>query len=267
MLYKDNAFVGLSYEDKNLVHTSTGLPTLHRDHMRLFLNRLRTSIAPHKIRTYYVGEYGDETERPHYHAILFNFPTCLRNRTLRRVESGSRPIWAECCPQCQLVGAKWGLGDVDLGTVGPESAGYICGYTTKKMTAPDDIRLNGRAPEFAQPSLKPGLGQGMMHEYASAYLGLDPLHTQGDVPSSLRHGARELPLGRYLRRELRSLVGLPKDAPPEAMEELAARLSPMWETAWASKTANFKEEIIKEGKQKRLNQASKQRINRKVRTL
>lgn len=88
------------------------------------------------------------------------------------------------------------------------------------MTRTDDMRLNGRWPEFSRMSLRPGIGHGMMHEVASTLMQFNLEHAEADVPVSLRHGKRLLPLGRYLRKTLRTMVGKEENA-PEIVLELA----------------------------------------------
>lgn len=51
-----------------------GLPTLNKKDFQDFLKRYRKSIPNSKLKYYMAGEYGDQTERPHYHAIMFNLP-------------------------------------------------------------------------------------------------------------------------------------------------------------------------------------------------
>lgn len=221
--YSDNAFVTLTYDPEKYDGE-----TLVIAHYQNWLKRLRAAVAPHKFRFALVGEYGDETQRPHYHALLFNFATCLRGRT-KRIPGTSRPDWSRCCPRCKLVGDTWRFGDVDLGNLETSSAQYVAKYTTKKMTSKDDPRLFGRHPEFARRSLKPGLGHGMLHDLASQIMALNLDTPQGDVPSSLRHGGRMMPLGRYLRRQLRLLLGKEANATPETLLAAKARLLVMLE--------------------------------------
>lgn len=87
------------------------------------------------------------------------------------------------------------------------------------MTAPDDVRLDGRHPEFARMSNRPGIGHGMMHEVASQLMHFNLEDAQADVPSALRHGKRELPLGRYLTRSLRKMVGRDEKAPQAVIDQ------------------------------------------------
>lgn len=227
--YEENAFVTLTYADDSQV-------SLDPDHLKNFLKRLRKDVYPKRIRYYAVGEYGDKTGRPHYHLALFGFPTCVRGKT-QPGRSGS------CCPVCDRVRSVWGQGLVDVARIEPASARYIAGYVVKKMTKHDDERLEGRFPEFARMSLKPGIGAGAMHEVASALLTHDP--DCADVPSVLQHGRARMPLGRYLRRELRHLMGRSKDAPKETLEAVEKSLQAVREISDSYAPRGFKDFTFK----------------------
>lgn len=213
----DNCFCNLTYRDEALPRSGSGLPTLEPEDLRNFNKRLRTAFKKKYNRTfrfYAVGEYGDDNFRPHYHLALFGFPSCAF------INSRYSKLRTDCCPSCDLVRDTWGLGQIFLGTLEAASAGYVASYVTKKMTRNDDPRLLDRHPEFSRQSngggksRKGGLGAGFMHDYASALIQFNLEETaQGDVPSTLRHGKREMPLGRYLRRKLRTLVGKEPNAP------------------------------------------------------
>lgn len=244
-LHAECCFITLTYEDGHLPISATGYPTLVPLHLRHWLGRLRAAIAPLKIRYYAVGEYGDLTFRPHYHAAVFGMPMCLEGRTKKDVRT-NRPLAEKCCAVCRLVYQTWGKGDVDLGELNTESAQYVAQYTTKKMTNKNDERLDGRHPEFARMSLKPGIGADFMHEIGSTLLEFDLAEKQGDVPSSLRHGTRIMPLGRYLRGKLRETQGMDKKAPQCTIDEAQQRLQPLREAARAStETPSFKQQVIK----------------------
>jgi len=229
--YEANAFVTLTYSDDRLPLTSTDTPTLAPEHLRNFLKRLRKTINPVKIRFYAVGEYGDASERPHYHAAIFNFPTCERGRT-RRTLGSNRPVWAGCCPKCELVGKQWGFGDVDLGTLETSSAQYVAGYVTKKMTTRTDPRLRGREPEFARMSNRPGIAADALWEIASTLMQFNLDTSQSDVPVTLRHGSRQLPLGRYLRRRLRKILGQEENTPAHILEKIKEEMRPLQQAAF-----------------------------------
>lgn len=205
--HEHNAFVTLTYSDDQLPAGNSLDPV----HLKKWLWRLRTRLAPDRIRFFAVGEYGDETQRPHYHAALFGFGSCLRGQSQFSRRSNS------CCPMCDLVRDTWGHGNVFLGALEPHSAQYVCGYVVKKMTAKDDPRLEGRHPEFARMSLKPGIGRDAMFEVADTLMrhGLDV--SRLDVPTMMSVGGIDKPLGRYLVQSLRRMVGKDEKAPPEVI--------------------------------------------------
>lgn len=242
--YQDCAFVTLTYSDDCL----PGMGSLEPQHLRLWLGRLRERIAPDRIRFYAVGEYGDATWRPHYHACLFGFPTCRNGRTYRR-PGFSEPLWNQCCSVCRLVGDTWTYGNVDLGELTESSAQYVAGYTIKKLTnAHDELvrkELKGRLPEFVRSSRRPyGIGAGFMDEVASELLKLN-LAESADVPSALRHGSRLLPLDQYMRRRLRRLIGRDENTPDSVKEELKAKVQAVRAVRKAGE-GSLKEAMIEE---------------------
>lgn len=212
----NNTFATLTYaEDKS---------DLNPAELRDFLKRLRYFVAPTKIRFFAVGEYGDINDRPHYHLALFNYPNCEYGTS--RYEKG----YKDCCKHCDLIRKTWGLGHIYLGELNETSARYTAGYVTKKMTSPDDPRLKGRHPEFARASNRPGIGANFIREIALA-MGVYAEELP-DVPFSIAHGERPLPLGRYLRNRLRKELGRPENTPPEALEEWEESVRAMYEAAY-----------------------------------
>lgn len=251
-----NAFVTLTYSQENLPLCATGLPTLAPEHVRNWLKRLRKKIDPHKVRFYLVGEYGDHTERPHYHVALFGFGRCCNGRTIR---FRNRSMADQCCPNCRIIQSTWGLGDVDVGGLEEGSARYLCGYVLKKMTRYDDRRLHGRMPEFARMSLRPGIGQRSMHDIADVLLRYKLDQSETDVPGAIRRGSTIHPLGRYLRQQLRLMVGQPVTCPDEVLLEAAERLRPVREAAF-NNSSSFKAAIVETFAQDVLNRNTKARI-------
>lgn len=100
------------------------------------------------------------------------------------------------------------------------------------MTRTDDPRLFGREPEFCRMSNRPGIGADAMHEVASQLMRFNLDETQADVPSALRHGSRELPLGRYLTRRLRALTGKDERAPEETLLKIETEVQAVREAAF-----------------------------------
>jgi len=267
-LHSDNAFVTLTYSDEFLPDNGS----LEPRHLQLFLKRLRKKFEPHKLRFFAVGEYGEITERPHYHAALFGYPTCKEGST-RRNRNGA----IVCCDICRGVQSVWGSGDkpmgnIHLGSITPESAAYVCGYVTKKLTKEGDERLEGRKPEFARMSLRPGIGADIMDDVASTILEHKLDEKLDDVPNTLRHGSRILPLGRYLKNRLRERIGREKKAPEKIIEQAKEKLRPLREAAktiapTGSKEWLFKSLIIDSGEGKRIQAAARHREKERKKTL
>lgn len=258
--HSDSSFVTLTYTDQaipTILHTSNGksehLPTLAPLDLKLFLGRLRDRIKPLRIRYYAVGEYGDVSQRPHYHLALFGYPTCLHK--LSRYTATRQ----NCCHRCDLIRDTWGKGQVYLGELTTDSAHYIAGYVTKKLTNKSDPKLLGRYPEFGRMSLKPGLGADFVPEIASTLLGINYEKRGDDVPAALQHGTRTLPLGRYLRRKLREQLGKSPDAPQSTLDKVKEDLQPLRETAFDN-SRPFKAEVVNNGAQAVLNMETKAKI-------
>lgn len=212
----NNTFATLTYSDENI---PTDLSVSPRE-VSLFIKRLRKK-TPEKIRYFACGEYGDLTFRPHYHLAIFGLPNCRRGTT--RYTRNSQP----CCDICTHIEHAWGLGRIGLGELTVQSAAYIAAYTTKKMTRHDDERLEGRLPEFARMSRRPGIGVGMMYEVASTIMQHSLEDKMVDVPLSLAHGTKQLPIGRFLRRKLRTMIGKDEKAPEAAIALQALQLQPL----------------------------------------
>lgn len=235
------SFVTLTYNKENLPPDMS----LQPEHLTLFLKRLRKKLDPLKVRYFAVGEYGDQSWRPHYHAAIYGI-----DRTFQKV-----------------VEEAWGLGYVMVGDLTWDSAGYIAGYVTKKMTAKDDARLQGKHPEFARMSLRPGIGALSVVQVAQALQnrhGWDEISRTGDVPLSLRHGRKDMPLGRYLRVKLREAMEWEdtssRDNPEETFRKSAELLVMYQNWLIDPKGPSPREVLESQTEQRRINRETMQRI-------
>lgn len=241
----------MTYSPENLPKGGTLVPK----HAQLFLKKLRKKIAPKKLRYYLCGEYGDESGRPHYHAALFGLG----------IDSS------------QLVNEAWGLGHTYLGDLTRESAQYVAGYVTKKMTNKNDKRLNGRHPEFARMSTKPGIGANAMIQVAKSMTSADGeilCLQNGDVPTQLKIGDKSLPLGRYLRSRLRKELGygdtLNEENSKKFKEEMRSVYSDIVDNPFQTQEsirATIKDDILKRSEGKRVNIYAKSKIHKKRGTI
>lgn len=110
-------------------------------------------------------------------------------------------------------------------------------------------------------SLKPAIGLEMMHEVASELMmqGLDK--TVYDVPAMLQHGTKKYPLGRYLRRKLREMVGREPNAPLDLQK--AEELQKLREEAFKTSTPLSQKVLLKSlGKRIQINAREKLKSKR-----
>ncbi len=185
--HAESSFLTCTYADSEL--PSGG--TLRKEDVQKFLKRLRKRVSPLRVRYYGVGEYGEETGRPHYHFALFGLGM--------RFESLFRDVW--------------GHGNVHVGELTLHSARYISSYIQKGWNgdAYSQAYLKGRAPEFSVMSLNPGIGAVAVDDLAAAYTskyGSLAICRAGDVPDTIGSGRQQMPLGRYLKEKIREKVGL-----------------------------------------------------------
>lgn len=222
MAHPTNAFVTLTYRDPP-TSIQSGLPTLIPSDLKNWLKRFRKAIEPSKIRFYAVGEYGDRQQRPHYHAILFNYTGCAYGNSRYR---DGRTI--DCCASCDLVRDTWGHGIIECKPMAPEHAAYVAGYVMKKMTSVHDTRLNGRHPEFSRMSNKNGgIGIDSVRGLVSTAQARLDAGTANDVPTAVRINGKISPLGRYLRQQVRKALGGDGKAPPEVIRQMEAEMLPL----------------------------------------
>lgn len=227
---RDNSFVTLTYDDDHLptVEMKDGriAGNLVPKDLQDWLKRLRSVLSPLRLRFFAVGEYGSRSYRPHYHAILFGFPSCSNVQT-RVDHTNGRADAIRCCSSCRVIQRTWPHGLIQLGQVNAQSTAYIARYTVKKLTGNMEALYNGRTPEFARMSLKNGgIGAPAVSDVARALI-VSGRDSDIDVPHTLRHGAQLKPLDRYIRRKLRASLGREERAPDEALQKLGEEMLPL----------------------------------------
>lgn len=208
--HTESSFLTLTYTEAS--YPADG--SVSKREMQMFIKRLRWTST--NVRYMVVGEYGSRTWRAHYHALLF----------------GLSPLVAQ-----DLVSSAWSKGYIQVGSLTPQSAQYLCGYTLKKMTNKLDPRLEGRKPEFMLSSRRPGIGMAAFDILVEAHYtaaGARYLAQHHDVMRQARIGNKIYPIGRYLTAKLREALGLPPSHPKrlevmlEDMEAIKS-LPDLWE--------------------------------------
>lgn len=206
MCHDNNSFLTLTYDDENLPFRGS----LDPRHLQLFWKSLRKSMSSLRLRYFAVGEYGEKSERPHYHAAVFGLsPSSI-----------------------SVVQESWKKGFASLGTLTPESAQYIAGYVTKKMTSRDDPRLFGRYPEFSRQSNRPGIAYEAAKKIADVVRSTGGYSEFGDVPSSIKIGGRSVPLGRYIRRKMREICFGSSASPIQAKISFERQMQDLLVSSW-----------------------------------
>ena len=128
-----NCFVTLTYDDEHL-------RALNRQDPMRFIKALRNSGF--KVRYYGCGELGSKTFRPHYHIILFGY----RPSDMKYLKTS---ISDEAIFTSDFLEKLWNKGHVAVQEFGPGVAGYVAGYTAKKLGDQDGFQFQ---------STKPGIG-------------------------------------------------------------------------------------------------------------
>lgn len=214
--HPSSLFVTLTYSPEHLPHKGWLVP---RD-LQLFLKRLREERRRKhegQIRFFAVGEYGEQTWRPHYHLALFGdfSQSVLADDGYLRVP---------------VVQRSWKMGFAHVGELTHASAAYLVRYTLKRLVRDGDPLLEGRRPEFCRMSRNPGIGRVLLPEMVDALTaerkGAAFLAARGDVPTEFTTSAGTFSLGRYLTRELREELGRPVGQPASvSLRRSAERLS------------------------------------------
>lgn len=168
-MHEQSCFITLTYEDQHLPPYGS----LSKRDYQLFLKKLRQHLHKEngiKIRYFLVGEYGDQTKRPHYHAIIFGwFPQDAKLKYKNK--QGDRLYSSETLTKI------WGKGLADFGQVTYKSAAYCARYTLKKSGGKFPVghyqRLDVETgeviqlePEFAKMSTHPGIGKTFYEKFS-----------------------------------------------------------------------------------------------------
>jgi hypothetical protein len=193
----ESSFITLTYDDLHLPEHHT---LVKRDG-QLFMKRLRRYLAKRspglKVRYFLVGEYGENTHRPHYHLILFGFAFTHDRRP--HSKKGGHQLYTS-----KSLDEIWGNGFCSLGSVTPDSCGYVAQYSFKKINgkrADEHYRrvdlVTGETyllqKEFASMSTHPGIGYRHYDNYANQMFIRDSVIVKG----------REAPVPKYYDRCLK----------------------------------------------------------------
>ena len=142
-LHDQNSFITLTYDDDHLPKDGC----IDKKHLQDFFKRLRRDLPPGTVRYIACGEYGEQTRRPHYHAILFGLDFLHDKITID-----------DSLYTSPTLERFWGQGHVSIAPVTMASICYVCGYVMKKINDADTFNLMSR---------RPGIGHDWLKQYKS----------------------------------------------------------------------------------------------------
>lgn len=160
-----NTFVTLTVDDNHL-----GDGQLRPDDLQRFIKRLRRNAErptsniqqTNNSRISYLacGEYGEHTDRPHYHLCLFN---CGFADGKKIGKNGEHTLYTS-----DTLHSLWTDGNANYGPFTPAAATYVAKYTIKRQGKGDhDTDGVYRQPPFIRVSLRPPLGSEWLKKYAT----------------------------------------------------------------------------------------------------
>lgn len=186
-------FLTLTYDDSHLefspyvdpeLGTIETRPVLVPKHLEKYLKRIRRAAdrrgAPLPIRFFACGEYGEETRRPHYHAILYNVPDSLVGKTHKWVDSTPEaPLWTS-----ETLSYFWPYGYTVFGDVNWQTCAYVARYIVDKqlgISRKEQIKAQKQftdvpwQDEFVRMSRRPGIGRAYYDEHKDVIYETDEL--------------------------------------------------------------------------------------------
>lgn len=138
------------------------------------MKKLRKAVTTNKKLVYYaVGEYGSETQRPHFHSILFN---------LLKKEKDS-----------QFLEGVWKNGHVHVGDVTGASMAYVTGYLQKHISR-EENESDDREKE--KSFMSKGIGHNYITPARSKY------YKRKLKPFLTIEGGQKLSLPRYYKDKI-----------------------------------------------------------------
>ena len=181
-----NSFVTLTVDD-NWLSEVFPRESLRYEPFQLFMRRLRFKQSD-VVRFRMSAEYGEndplgrEFGRPHYHFLGFNL---WPDDAKRWKKSGDGDLY-----RSEELEKLWPFGTAHFGRVTPETAAYVNGYVTKKLSGdvareryrrvdPDTGEVFELLPPFARQSTRPAIGVEWFKRYLNDYVNSDSVVLRG----------------------------------------------------------------------------------------
>lgn len=165
--HEEASFITLTYRIDNIDVCKFDAQT--------FIRQLRVDLSPKKIRFYLVSEYGEKTNRPHYHAIIFGHDFSK--------DDGATQIRKGLFTS-PLLNHAWKKGHTSSGTVTPASIRYVANYVLDRFTErdyvdPDSNDSRPLARTFHLMSRNPGIGANWIDRHNPDVYQDDTIYSDG----------------------------------------------------------------------------------------
>lgn len=158
---KDNIFLTLTYDDEHLPPNYS----LSKKEIKQYIERYRIARKRagdnSKWKYYFVGEYGDNFARPHYHAILTN---------------------SNCMKEVDRLEKLWGKGQIKATPPNNAAITYVLKYMTKQIhgqQAKEIYDENGLERPFAHASK--GIGKQYILDHIEEMRALNGYWYKGQI--------------------------------------------------------------------------------------
>lgn len=184
-------FITLTYDNDHLPTNALGIPTLRKDDVQKFIKRLRKhefGSSQGNLRYYFCGEYGSDTGRPHYHAILFNyFPS-----DAKIFKSDTHGFNYYISNELRDI---WPFGFHLIAEVNWNTCAYVSRYVLKKANGVlKEKYINyDICPEFSLMSRRPGIAR----EFLTSDVVEKMLFDEKGVYISTSDGGKLIPFPQY----------------------------------------------------------------------
>ena len=197
--HKYNWYLTLTYDPEHLPENRS----LCKSDLQDFWKRLRyynskgLSFLDENFKYFACGEYGDDTLRPHYHALCFGLNLVEDDLVFYKYHNG-HPLW-----NSSLLDSIWQKGFVTVGVLCEATCSYVARYTYKKMTLePADLldfyNAAGVEREFTVMSRRPGIASEWIKDHWKE------LYSEGYLCYSTIDGARRIYPTKYFQSKLES---------------------------------------------------------------
>lgn len=203
--HESSYFVTITYDDLHLPINSflieeTGevgnVATLVKRDFQLFMKRLRKAYAlkyDNNLRFFAAGEYGNQSLRPHYHAIIFGLK--LDDLTFYKTHNGFNYY------NSAFLDKAWqNKGFIVVAKANWETCAYTARYIMKKQkgNTTDLYEKYNFSPEFSLQSRKPGIGRKYFDDHSETMFDCD------FISLSTPDGEHQIKPMRYFKKLLQT---------------------------------------------------------------